>query len=444
MLNMPLFISVLIGFALLCIWIGKRSAEKTESCEDYFLGKRSLGVFALTLTLLATQLGGGALLGASDEAYCHGWSVIFYPLGMCLGLVILGLGYGAKMRKLNLNTTAELFERVYGSVFLRRIAGLLSVATLFFILIGQGIAVQKFFNALGFDGMYVFYGFWLVVILYTVLGGLKAVVNTDIVQVIFVMAIFAAVFFVAKSAPVEKMALMPMESGKIPYFAWLLMPLFFMLIEQDIGQRCFAAKKPRVVSISCLLAAGALMACSLFAIYFGVLGRDLGIATDGGKSIIFLTVAATTSPVFTTLFACAFLMVILSTADSLLCAISSNLAFDFPLIKKKNPKARVRMSQLITFIVGVSAMVISTYFQDVLPVLIQSYELSVCTLFVPITMAIFSKKLTVEAAFTSMAMGAIGFITFRIWEVPFPKELISIGMSYAGFMAVQRMKRVAA
>ena len=34
-------------------------------------------------------------------------------------------------------------------------------------------------------------------------------------------------------------------------------------------------------------------------------------------------------------------------------------------------------------------------------------------------------------------MGVLGFILFRIWEVPFPKEVISLAMSFVGYMSVQ-------
>nr|MCH9690309.1 sodium:solute symporter family protein [Gammaproteobacteria bacterium] len=186
-MNIRLFFGLLVGVATLSLWLGKRASSGQKNNEDYFLMGRKLGLFALFMTLLATQVGGGALIGAAEEAYAKGWTVLFYPLGMVLGLLVLGCGYGAKMRRLNLTTVPEIFDKIYRAPNLRQIASLLSIASLYFILVAQAIAARKFFFSLGFAGPYLFVGFWIVLTLYTVLGGLKAVVSTDILQALFIL-----------------------------------------------------------------------------------------------------------------------------------------------------------------------------------------------------------------------------------------------------------------
>src|SRR3990172_3905524 len=138
-----LFFSLLGGLGLVYIFVGKRAAKKMETSDSYFLGGRALGFFSLALTFYATQFGGGSLMGAAEEAYSRGWIVLLYPAGACLGFLILALGFGAKLRSLGLSTVAELFERVYGSQALRKAASLISITTMFFILVGQGVAARK-------------------------------------------------------------------------------------------------------------------------------------------------------------------------------------------------------------------------------------------------------------------------------------------------------------
>ena len=142
----------------------------------------------------------------------------------------------------------------------------------------------------------------------------------------------------------------------------------------------------------------------------------MGIAQLAGKGVLFEAIGLLTSPVIATFFAVAFVMVVLSTADSLLCSVASNLALDFPYSRKMNPKQKVYLSQAITFTVGVAAVSASYLFEQVLPLLIQGYEFSVVTIFFPVTMALFLKRPRIAAAITSMSMGALGFILFRIWK----------------------------
>ncbi|NGX53954.1 MAG: Sodium/pantothenate symporter, partial [Chlamydiae bacterium] len=139
-MNIPLFIFLLSSLGVAFIWLGKKASGQVKSQEDYFLGGRSLGLFPLAMTLLATQLGGGVLMGGAEEAYRSGWMVICYPLGAVLGLLLLGLGFGAKLRRLNITTIAEIFEKIDGSKRLRKAASSLSFISLFMILVGQGIS----------------------------------------------------------------------------------------------------------------------------------------------------------------------------------------------------------------------------------------------------------------------------------------------------------------
>ena len=144
-MNITLFLSVVVLLTCAYVWIGKRASNELETTEDYFLMGRKLSLFPLMFTLLATQLGGGTLLGAAQEAYSKGWIVLLFPLGSCLGLFVLGIGFGKKLRDLNVSTLAEVFEKIFLSQLLRKIASILSMLSLFFILVSQGIVAKKFF-----------------------------------------------------------------------------------------------------------------------------------------------------------------------------------------------------------------------------------------------------------------------------------------------------------
>src|SRR5205085_2768431 len=113
--------NILAIIVLLCLvqavslYLGKRSSKEMKSQKDYFLAGRSVGLLPLMMTFLATQVGGGLVLGAAEEAYRFGWSVLLYPLGASIGLIILGAGIGKKLAQFNVSTVAQILEVVYGS-----------------------------------------------------------------------------------------------------------------------------------------------------------------------------------------------------------------------------------------------------------------------------------------------------------------------------------------
>lgn len=442
-MSIPLFFGVVGLLGSIYIWIGKCASRDLQTSEDYFLMGRNLTFFPLSLTLLATQLGGGTLLGAAQEAYQKGWLVLFYPLGACLGFFFLGAGFGGKLRKLNISTVAEIFEKIYQSRCQRYIASGLSIVALFFILVAQGIAARFFFVAMGAEEPMIFIVFWSVLVAYTVMGGFKAVVNTDILQTLFIIATLGLAFFSIDfsvvSTTIDVYIAESVGISEIPWSTWLFMPLLFMLIEQDMGQRCFAAKNPRMISISAIAAGVVLLFSSVVAIYFGVLARDLGIQVTGNASVLIESIKALTNPIVATLFMVAIFMAVISTADSLLCSISSNLSCDFLVSQKMSEIQRVRISQLLTLITGIGSLGIAYLFDNVVTMLMISYELSVCILFVPITAAVFSNRPSRFGAYLSMVLGAAGFILFRFVDLLFPKEVMTISLSLVGYILGQRV-----
>ena len=397
-MNTTLLLSLLTALGISQLWIGKKSKSKDR--DDYFLMGRKLGLFPLVMTLLATQIGGGMLLGACEEAYRCGFAALFYPLGMVIGMIVLGAGFGAKFRKLELTTVAEVFEKVYGSTRLRKIASLISIASLFFILVAQAIAARKFFISIGFESHLLFVITWLILVFYTAFGGLKAVIRTDIMQAGFIIAAFGIASFGGMPT------LGSFEAASAPWATWLFMPLFFMLIEQDMGQRCFAAKSPKTVTIASLIAAGALFIVALFPITVGVAARSAGIEIPEGGSVLISGIGSFTNPTVLTILIAAILMAIVSTADSLLSALSSNIACDFI-------QSRLKTCQILTLVIGVGTLALSFCFDNVVKMLMFSYELSVYILLVPILMALLLKRPNKKVAIGFMIVGALCKLLLR-------------------------------
>ncbi|NGX44734.1 MAG: hypothetical protein K1060chlam3_00909, partial [Candidatus Anoxychlamydiales bacterium] len=272
---------------------------------------------------------------------------------------------------------------------------------------------------------------------YTVMGGLKAVVNTDILQALFILITLGFAFFSINFSNIaisNHQVSQNMESSSVPWITWLFMPLLFMFIEQDMGQRCFAAKKPKAISVSAISAGILLLVSASIAIYFGVLAKKLGIQALGNASILIESVKALTNPVVTTLFMAAIFMAVISTADSLLCSIGSNLSYDFLVSKKISAKKQVWISKMLTLITGLGSLGLVYIFDNVVTMLMLAYELSVCILFVPIIAALLSKNPSRIGAYLSMASGALGFGVFRFISVPIPKEVLTIFLSFIGYM----------
>lgn len=305
------------------------------------------------------------------------------------------------------------------------------------ILVAQIIASHKFLVSMGFNNIPLFIGFWAVVIIYTAQGGLKAVISTDMVQAGFFSVVFftcfAFVFFyepAASTLPLPQLGDFDAVSPKL--CGWLLMPLLFMVIEQDMGQRCFAGASPQVVSKAALLAGiGTLLVC-VVPVFFGSLAHTMGVEIPKGGSVLMTAVAMTTSPWLTALVGCAVLAAVISTATSLINAISSNVSNDFKLPAFQKIGS-VRMVQGVTGVISIAAIFFAFYFDNIVDLLIQSYELSISCLFAPLIIGLFKRNGHFLSALFAILFGALGFVFFRLYPIGLPKEVASVLLSFAGF-----------
>ncbi len=437
-MNITLFMAILFGLQLICYLVGRQASKQMNTQEDYFLAGKAIKFFPLLMTFVATQIGGGLILGAAEEAYRFGWQILLYPLGSCLGFLLLALGVGQRLAKFKISTVAQLFELVYQSPFLKRFASALSILSLLMILIGQIIASKKFMVSLGLDMPLLFLVFWGIIIAYTTIGGLKAVVSIDNIQALFFISVFVLGigYIFSVYTPFESATLVShdtaFEWNASKLTGWLLMPLLFMVIEQDMAQRCFAANSPKVVGRSAGWAAFIVLIISFIPVIIGVLGKNLNITIPKGSSV-FMEVSQALTPSWMASFTgCAVLMAVVSTAISLINAIGSNLTQDFDCFRSQKSSG-LFLSRMATIVIGVVAIIGSFYFGGIVDMLIQSYELSVSCLFVPIFVALFKPKGHFISALFAIIFGAVGFILFRYWEFPIPREILSLLLSSIGF-----------
>ena len=84
-------------------------ARRNRNEEDYLLAGRSLGPWMATFTVFATWYGAETCIGATGEAYAYGLAgVVADPFGYTIGIVLMGLFFGAVLWKKGIVTMADL------------------------------------------------------------------------------------------------------------------------------------------------------------------------------------------------------------------------------------------------------------------------------------------------------------------------------------------------
>ena len=188
-----------LGIVAIVWW----SSRNQRSSEDYFLAGRNVGWFVIGASLFASNIGSEHLVGLAGSGASDGMAMAHYELhAWCL--LVLGWVFVPFYSRSAVFTMPEFLERRYNAAS-RWMLSLVSLVAYVFTkvsvsLYAAGIVFKVLLPAEMFGGMDPFWvGALSVVVLtgiYTVLGGLKAVVYTDTMQalVLIVGSVFVTVY----------------------------------------------------------------------------------------------------------------------------------------------------------------------------------------------------------------------------------------------------------
>lgn len=412
-----------IIFFLLCILyfiVGYIVSRSVKSIEDYFLAGRKLTFYQVAISLIATQLGGGFILGTSQEAYNKGYYGLFYVVGISIGFIILASGIAAKLRLLQVSTTAQLFETQYGSKFLKRIASVCSIVSLVGIFAAQIIGSKSLMVSLDVYDLRLFLLFWFIIILYAMVGGLRGIVQNDIFQLSFIIVIFLGLFIfdffsnlnIAGSVFSQSPGIIKYQPDWSHLIIIPLMPALYALIEQDLAQIFFAARNSATAVMAAWSAAIFLIIFAFIPLYFGMKAHVIGLELKSQCNPLIYLFDQTYNCVIVTFITYGVFAAIISTANGVLCAISSNIVQDFNLATKSS-KYQLFISRTVMLLVGIIAVYLSFRLDNLIQVLVDSYAVPVTALLIPLLFVYYKSentKLSRLAAYFSVFAGLGTFL----------------------------------
>ncbi|KAJ8355414.1 hypothetical protein SKAU_G00182080 [Synaphobranchus kaupii] len=164
------------------------SGGRQRTTQEFLLADRSMSCLPVSLSLLATFQSAVAILGAPSEIYTHGTQYWFLGCSYFLGLLIPAHIFIPVFYRLQLTSAYQYLELRFNKTV--RICG--TVTFIFQMVIYMGVVLYAPALALnavtGFDLWGAVLAMGLVCTLYTTLGGLKAVIWTDVFQTIVMFA----------------------------------------------------------------------------------------------------------------------------------------------------------------------------------------------------------------------------------------------------------------
>nr|XP_012134657.1 PREDICTED: sodium-coupled monocarboxylate transporter 1-like isoform X3 [Megachile rotundata] len=178
------FVIMLIACGFVGIYFG--FIKKSSGVDEYLVGGRNLKMFPVSLSLLASFISGISLLGIPTEVYVHGTSYLCIGFAVIIACFVMSGIYLPVFHELKLTSTYEYLERRFDKKIRTLGSVLFSIAIMTWLPIVIYVPALAFNQVTGVNVHVVTPFVCIVCIFYTCVGGLRAVVWTDFIQ-IFIM-----------------------------------------------------------------------------------------------------------------------------------------------------------------------------------------------------------------------------------------------------------------
>jgi SSS family solute:Na+ symporter len=435
-MNIPVLdLGIIVVYLVGITAVGILSTRKRgATSNDYFLAGRSLRWGMIGAALFASNISTIHLVGLAASGYNEGLVWGNFEWMATFTLVLLGLVFAPFYFKSRISTLPEFLEKRYSPVC-RTFLAFMAITAALFIHIGMslyaGAAVfEQFF---GIDAIVSILIISILTVIYTALGGLRAVVVTETVQsgILLLGAVTVTICAVAAlpehgihSLAEFKMAVRPGQlnmihtdnSAGLAWYAVLLgypvLGVWYWCTDQTIVQRVLGAKTERDAQIGPIFAGFLKILPVFFMVFPGVIGyvlfRDV-IGSSSNQTLPVLINRLVPSGL-RGLISAGILAALMSTIAAALNSSGTLVATDiFKRIKPKTTdRTQVRVGRISSVVIMILAMLWSTQGGRYSSIF-EAINAIAADLAPPVTAVflwgVFWRRGTKEAALTTLSLG---------------------------------------
>lgn len=408
--------TILIVYALVLLLIGIYSYLKIKTPLDYFLAGKRTGVWQVSGSLLATILGGSAILGTIGLAGSQSWASAWYILSASLGLLGL-LPIVKKVYSKGKFTLPELIGQYYGESARKVTSVIIPLAWLGIVAaqIIAGAQILVSFFGLEYTSGVLLTG--LIFIVYTYIGGQVSILKTDLFQAFFILA---GVVMTAILIPASQLPALPAFSVDFPFnnhfapFDLFILMLTFsstFVVGPDIYSRVFCAKDSKTAFRSVLIVALILIPFAFVLSYVGIYAATFHAGAQYSSALVNLA-NVYLPPWASGLLIAALISAVLSTASTTLLTTSMILSELFH--KDLNNEKSFKQTKLFLIVIAVISMLIALKVTSIVSSLLLALSFYSGAFIIPMVAALFGLPYNRRFSIAAMLIGGLLALTGKL------------------------------
>ena len=458
-------------YLLVTIGIGIFVSSRVKNTNDYAVAGRNLPLPVVTATVFATWFGAEAIFGVSSTFVKEGLNgVVADPFGSSLCLIIAGIFFSSKLYKLNIITLGDFYRARYNRTievlttiaivisYLGWVAAQIKALGLIFNLITHQFISEELGMVIGI----------LIVLTFTVFGGMLSVAVLDFIQMIVVIGgllyiayaishLTGGVIPVIESASINhKLDFFPKGNiwTWITFFGTWITMMLGSVPQQDVFQRVTSAKSAKVALYGSILGASIYFIFTFVPMFIAYSATLIdpeyfnGLVNTNSQHVLPMLVLNYTPLFAQVIFFGAVLSAIMSCSSATLLAPSISFAENivkayFPKISDKDLLKIMRIT-LICFSAFVLLYALSSNL-SIFGMVESAYKITLAGAFVPLVFGAFWKKANSQGALMAI-IGGIGswlFVELFLGDnALIPAQLIGLGNSIIGMIVGSLLPKI--
>lgn len=442
------YIILLAYFAMLIV-CGIKGKKQVKDANDAMTAGKGLNMFKSIMGKAATSTSGTVTVGTSAYGYTMGigalwWSASSISMNVAISVVAKRVKLIAD--KFGFLTLGDFLEYRYGKAT-RIISAIVNIVTYIGFGVSQIIATAVILQALtGLDFKVAAVGSTIIIIAYSVMGGMHSIILADIVQVFL---IYIGIICIALPLTVHHLggfsnfwAQLPenmtniWSMGALDIIAILLANFLGAFVLQAAYQMAIAAKDGNIARTSTLWGAVVAILPELACLFLGMMAFVMFPGIDGNNAIG--SIMTNVLPIGASgMLMAAVIAATMSSSSSF--AMAGAMSFVNDIYRKYiNPNAGEKKELLVTRLAMVGSillsLIVAMFFQNIVSIILWVFTFACGALLMPVLGCMYWKRATNTGALLSIAVGGPLHIILSVVGTPIPVIFITVPIAAAVFI----------
>lgn len=440
----------ILAYVVVQFAIGLWVARRIKTTTDFLIAGRTLGLGLVSFSVFATFFGAEAIVGTSGAVYEEGLTGgRIDPFGYAVAIFIVGAVFAVPLWRRGIITFADFFRQRYSPAVEKLVVLVLLPGSMFWAAAQVRAFGQVVSATSGLDVSMSIAVAVVLVVAYSVLGGLLADTWTDLIQglaivlglLVLVVAVVGEIGGVtgalAAVEPERMQAFTLGEDGWLGLLESFAVPICGTVVAVEIISRVLGARSAQVAARGAMLGGILYLIVGLIPVFLGLIGPQLLPQVDDPEQIVPRLAEVHLPGLLYVMFAGAVISAILSTVDSVLLASSGHISHNIieRMLPSLDDRGRLLLNRAILALLGVFAFAMALSAERVKDLVETASAAGSAGVFVVAVFGLFTRFGGPQAAFATILVGALSWLVFGVLDLETP-YIAALALAFATYISI--------